>query len=161
VLLSWQTAGFGLLITAVVHAGIFLFPSMAMAMAFTKEKHPQTQLFDWRILVVISNMVNTAAMPVIILAQFITQCWSVSNEHASDPSIVALQLQILVYSCLAYRWCLRVGDPPWGWSWLYGPLAWWKIRLWYEWSFLFINYAMSAVGLFLVLICYVVATWMG
>jgi hypothetical protein len=97
-------------------------------------------------------MCNLAVAPCFVMLQFYAQYQEMRAQHGNPGalSLLSFGLQVPTMAALGFRWLLRLGDPTWGNM----PAP---IRLWYQWGFPAINYAIHALGCAFLLACYLFA----
>ena len=133
--------------TAFVHAALFLFPAIAIALP-----KPSPREFGTDIFIGFSVMVNTWVALVFVILQFYPQYLEM-REMSGAPealSLLSLGLQALVIIAVAARWLLRLGAPTWEDQ--FAPLWYW-----YEWGELPFSYILHGVGCVILLAAYLIA----
>lgn len=132
---------------AFVHASIFLFPAMIIALPT-----PSPRRFETDVIVGFSFIVNTWVALSFVLLQFYPQFleWRRMAGQPGSLSLLSLGLQAAVLLAAAVRWLLRLGVPTWG-----NQPALLSMR--YQWGALPFNYILHGVGYAILLAAYLIA----
>ena len=148
----------GIAAIAFVHAAMFLFPAMLIALP-----KPAPRNMGSDILVGLFVIVNTRLVLFCVLLQYPLQYLELRRMSGAPGalSLVSLGLQAVVILAVAVRWLLRLGAPTWEDQ--SAPLQHWfqwvsLLWCWYQWGALALNYILHGVGCATLLALYLVAS---
>lgn len=121
---------------AFIHAAIFLFPAVAIALPKPSPHEMGIDIFTG-----FSAIVNTWVSLVFVALQFYPQHIELRRQAGTPGalSLLALGMQAWVLVIVAVRWLQRLGAPTWG-----GQAA--PVTLWYQWGWLPMNYFINGIG---------------